>query len=156
MWRMNFDYADAEPQNLLGVGHDVGGVPRMQAAAEQQSLGIRLYIVGNELGHPVGEANHFGCNVVDQGCTVDAAGVEVLQECLGRATEFRNLIEVGPLPFHQFQRLGLEHLDRLDVDVAVGDHQWPVTASSGRIADALVGWRCREHCAPGEYAEHLP
>ena len=34
---------------------------------------------------------------------------------------FNNLIEVRPLLFHQRQRLGLEHLDGLDVYVAVGN-----------------------------------
>src|SRR5262249_5153325 len=65
---------------------------------------------------------HLRSDVVDQHGTVDAAGVEEFQERLGRAAELDNLVEVRALLLHQLQRVRLEHLHRLDVDVAIGDH----------------------------------
>src|SRR5438552_18927318 len=38
-----------------------------------------------------------------------------------RVAELGNLFKVRPLLFHYLQRVRLEHFDRLDVDVAVGD-----------------------------------
>jgi hypothetical protein len=69
----------------------------------------------------MGKANHFRSNIVDEHRSVNAANVKVVQEHLGRTAKFNNLIEVRPLLFHQLQRLGLEHLDGLDVYVTVGN-----------------------------------
>jgi hypothetical protein len=51
MGRMNFDHLQAEAQDVFHIGQHVRGVPRMQAAAREQSLRIFLHIVGNELVH---------------------------------------------------------------------------------------------------------
>ena len=118
---MNLDHPDAQPQNLLHVRHYVGRMPRMQTPAGDQPLRICLNIIGHELIHAMGKANHLRGNIVDEHRSVDAANVKVVQEYLGRTAKFNNLIEVRPLLFHQLQRLGLEHLDGLDVYVAVGN-----------------------------------
>ena len=49
MRRVNFDHAQAEAQDMLDIGHDVRGVPRMQAATGDQALGIMFRIVGDKL-----------------------------------------------------------------------------------------------------------
>src|SRR5437588_845623 len=55
----------------------------------------------------------------------------------GRAAELGDLIEVRPLVLHQFQRVRLEHLHRLDVNVAVGDQvvdPWPLVVAAANSA----------------------
>ena len=100
MRRMNLDHPDAEPQDLLHVRQYVGCMPRMQTPAGDQPLRICLNIIGHELIHAVGKANHFRSHIVDQHRSVDAANVKVVQEYPGRTAKFNNLIEVRPLPFH--------------------------------------------------------
>jgi hypothetical protein len=46
---MNLDHANAETQDVLDIRHDVGSVPRMQAAAGDQTPGIVFRVVGDEL-----------------------------------------------------------------------------------------------------------
>ena len=75
---MNLDHPNAEAKQLLHVGHDIGGVPRMQAAAGEQALGILFHVVGDELIHAGGEADDFGGNVVDQHGAIDAGFVEMI------------------------------------------------------------------------------
>ena len=112
-----------EAQDVLDIRHDVGGVPRMQAAAGDQALGIVLRVIGDELIDRGRQADHFRRDVVDQRGTVNAATVQIFQEGLGRAAIFGDLVEIGALALHQFQRLRLEQFDRIDVDVAVSDHR---------------------------------
>ena len=123
----------------------------MQAAAGQQALGIFFHIVGDELVHSAGKSDHFRGNVVDEHGPIDAARVEELEKGLGRAAEFDDLVEVWPLLLHQFQRVGLEHLHRLDVDVAVGDHQSFTAQKDTR----RINSRRREHRTLGKYSNHL-
>src|ERR1700686_4103561 len=124
----------------------------MQTAAGEQALRILLHIVGDELVHSVGEPDHLRSNIVDEHGTVDAAGVEELEKSLGRSAKLDDLVEVWTLLFHQFQRMGLEHFHGLDVNVAVGNHQWLVIraslnlrqkntrAISSRLRPALPFW----------------
>ncbi len=80
------------------------------------------FIVRNELIYSVGEADDFRRDVVDEHGAVDAACIQIFEEGFGRSAELDDLVEVRPVLLHQFQRMGLEHLHRLDVDVAVSDH----------------------------------
>ena len=92
---------------------------------EISRLGSCLRVIGDELVDRGGKADHFRRNVVDQRSAVNAATVQILQESLGRAAIFDDLFEIGALALHQFKRMRLEQFDRLDMDVAVGDHeQW--------------------------------
>ena len=81
--RVDLDHLNAEPQDLLHIGENVGSVPRMQAAAGKQARRIFLHIVGDELIHAAGEADHFRGNVVDEHGAIDAARVEKLEERFG-------------------------------------------------------------------------
>ena len=49
MRRVDLDHANAEAKDVLDIRHDVGGVPRMQAATGDQAFGIVLRVVGDEL-----------------------------------------------------------------------------------------------------------
>ena len=98
-------------------------VPRMQASAGKQAFGIFLHVIGDELVHSVGEADHFRGHVVNQHGAIDAARIHVLEKRFWGAAEFGDLVEVGALGFHQRERVGFEHLDGLNVDVAVGDQK---------------------------------
>src|SRR5437660_6721505 len=133
MRRMNLDHAKAEAQNVLDIRHDVGGVPRMQAAAGDQALGIVLRVVGDELIDGGSKAHHLRGNVVDQSSAVNAATVQIFKEGFGRAAILGDLIEVGALALHQFKGMRLDEFERLDVEVAVGDHhQWSVVGGQFR------------------------
>ena len=128
---MDLDHSNAEAEKLLDIGHDVRSVARMQAAAGDQPLRIFLGVVGDELIDTTREADDFGRDVVDEHRAIDAGFVEVLKKGLRRAAEFDDLIVIRALLLHQFKCFGLEHLDRLDMDVAVGDH-WGLVSRSIR------------------------
>src|SRR5271169_935068 len=125
---MNFDHPDAKPENLFDIGEHVRGVTRVQTAAGEQSPGVSLHIIGNELIHTIGETDDLGRDVIDEHGTVNAAGIQILQKSAGRAAAFGNLLKVWSLFLHQLQRLGLEHFHGLNVDVAVGNHTQLVMA----------------------------
>ena len=95
----------------------------MQAAAGKQPLGICFDIVGDELIHAGGEADDLGRHVVDEHRPIYSRLVEVLKESFRGSAELDDLAKVRPVLLHQFQRMGLEHLNGLDVDVAVGDQE---------------------------------
>ena len=128
MGRMDLDEFDPQPNNLLHVGKNVVGVPGVYAAARNQSLRISLNIVGDELVDRRGKADHLGRHVIDQHRAIHANRVEVLQECLRRATILRHQVEILARFLHEGQRLRLEQLHRLDVNMAISDDhsQWLV------------------------------
>src|ERR1700728_4581259 len=103
-------------------------MPRVQAAAREQPLWIFPNIIRDELIDAIGKADYLRRNVVDERRAVDAASVQMFQKCFRRATELGNLREVRPLLFHEFQRLGLKHLQRRELDVAVCDHSAKLTS----------------------------
>src|SRR5256884_9479621 len=121
MWRMNFNHADTEPQKLFRVGHHVRSVPRMQSATGEQPSGILFHVVCDELVYTVGKTNHLRRNVIDEHRAIDARIVQMFQKGFRRPAEFSDLLKVRSVLLHELQRVGLEHFDRLDVDVAVGD-----------------------------------
>jgi len=118
---MNLDHPDAKPQNLVDVGQDVGGMSRVQTAAGEKTPGIFPGVVGDKLIYSGGEPDDFRRDIVDEHRAIDASFIQVIQEGMGRTAELRDLIEVGPLSLHQFKRVRLEHLKRLDVNVAISD-----------------------------------
>jgi hypothetical protein len=67
------------------------------------------------------ETNHLRRHVIDEYGTIDARFIQILEERPRGPAEFGNLLEVRPLSFHELERVWLEHLERLNVDVAVGD-----------------------------------
>ena len=119
---MNLDHAQTKTQDVLDIRHDVGGVPRMQAAAGDQALGIVLRVIGNELVDLGGKANHLRCDIVDERGTVDAAAIQIFEKGLRRAAILGDLIEIGALALHQLKCNRFVQIDRRNVDVAVGDH----------------------------------
>ena len=140
---MDLDHAKAETQDVLDIRHDVSGVPRMQAAARDQALGIVLRVVSNKLIDRRRKAHHLGRNVVDQCSTVNAATIQILQEGFGRAAIFDDLIEIGALALDHFQRMRLDEFHWLDVDVAVGDQnssQFSVVSSQFSVGQASLNW----------------
>src|SRR5882757_1073026 len=116
MRRMDFDHADPQPQNLFHISQNICGVPRMQAAAREQSFRIFLHVVDDELIYAVREADHFGRDVVDEDSTVDATGVQVFQKLLRGPAEFYDLLKVWPSSLYEFERMRFEHLQRLDMN----------------------------------------
>ena len=108
----------------------------MQAAAGNQPLRICFHIIRYELVYSAREPDHFRRHVVDKHRPVHTAAVEILEERLRRPAELHNLLEVRPLLLHELQRLGLEHLYRLDMNVAVGDqsNSWSLSWTRWRGA----------------------
>src|SRR4051812_9086175 len=119
---MNLDHANAQPHDLLHVTLGVGSMPRMHAAARNQPLGIFLHIVGDKCVDGRSESNQLRRDIIDEHRAIDADLVQMLEKLLRRAAELDHLIEVGALPLHGSQRRRFEHLNRLNVNVAVGDH----------------------------------
>ena len=97
MRRVNLDHAQAKAQNVLDIRHDVGGVPRMQAATGDQTFGIILRVVGDELIDGGRKADDFRRHIIDQSGPVDAATVQIFQKGFWRAAILGNFIEVGAL-----------------------------------------------------------
>src|SRR5277367_5520697 len=94
----------------------------MEAAAGKQPLGIFFNVVGDELIYAVCESDYVWRHIVDECRTVDSAGVEIAEERFRRAAVFGDLLKVRPLLLHQLERLWLKHLQRRDMNVAVGNH----------------------------------
>jgi hypothetical protein len=121
MRRMDLNQPDPEPHQVLDIGHDVRGVPWMQRPARDQPPPIFLHVIGDELVHAGRESDHLRRHVVDEHRAIDPRLVQVMKEGARRPAELLDLRELRPLGLHQAQRLRLEHLQRLNVDVAVGD-----------------------------------
>src|SRR3954467_13711123 len=120
---MNLDHANAQPHDLLHVTLGVGSMPRMHAAARNQPLGIFLHIVGDKCVDGRSESNQLRRDIIDEHRAIDADLVQMLEKLLRRAAELDHLIEVGALLLHGSQRRRFEHLNRLNVNVAIGDHR---------------------------------
>ena len=73
MRRGDLDHANAKPQNVLNISHDVGGMPGMEAAAGDQPLGIVFNIIAYKLVDLGGQADDLGCHVVNQDSAVNSA-----------------------------------------------------------------------------------
>jgi hypothetical protein len=97
---------------------------RGQRSARQQAARVGLAVLGDpgiDLG---GEADHVRRHIVDQHGAVDAGGVQIVQESARRTDDAKGLIEIRPGVAHDRQRGGLEHLERGDVDVAIGNQHF--------------------------------
>src|SRR5262249_648866 len=121
MRRMNFDHTDSEAEQLLYVGKNVRCVARMKAGARNQARGVFFRVIGHELIHFGSEPDHFGSYIIDENSPFDTRSIKMLQKNFRRTAKLRDLIEILPLPFHQFQRVRLKEFEWLDVDVAIGD-----------------------------------
>src|SRR6266480_2479267 len=93
----------------------------MQAATGEQPSGIFFHVVGDELVHARSESDHLRRDIIDEHSAIDARIVQMFQKGFRRPAEFSDLLKVRSVLLHELQRVGLEHFDRLDVDVAVGD-----------------------------------
>jgi hypothetical protein len=94
----------------------------MDSAAGNQAFRVSLHVLGNELIHFFSKSYYVGRDIIYQHCPVNAGCVQIFQESIRRTTEFGDLLKVRPMFLHQFQRLRSEHVQRLDMNVAVGDH----------------------------------
>src|SRR5205823_13324836 len=75
--RMNFNQANAEADNLLHICQNIVGMPRMQAAAGDEPLGIFLNVVGNECVDLGGEADDLRRHIINEYGAIDAALVQI-------------------------------------------------------------------------------
>jgi hypothetical protein len=96
-------------------------MPGMKASTRDQTHGICFGVVGHPLVDCRTETDYFRRHVIDQDGPVHSGSVQILKKSFGRMTEFGDLIEIRPFSFYKLQGRRLEHLQRLDVDVAVGD-----------------------------------
>src|ERR1035438_2935090 len=118
---VNLNHADLQPQNLLHVRHDVVGVAGMEAAARDKPLGIFLCIVGNKLIDLGSKANYVGRKIVDESGAIHAGGVQIFEKGLGGFAVLLDLLKMRPLPPDQLQVGRLDHLHRMNMNVAVSD-----------------------------------
>ena len=134
---MDFDHTNAKSQDLLHIRQDVRGVPRVQASAGNQALRIFLGVVGDKLIYACGKPNHFRRDIVNEHRPVDTGPIKIFQESFRGAAELGDFLEIGSLLFHQLQRLRLEHLHGLDMNVAVGDQVRGLSLDVGRWPENL-------------------
>ena len=121
MGRVDLDHANVKAQDLLDIGENILALSGMQAATRDQTFRIFLDVIGDPLIDGIAETDDFRRNVVDEHATIDAHNIHVLEKCLGRAAVLGDLFEILPLAPHQLHGVRAEHLDRSDMDVAVGD-----------------------------------
>src|SRR5437879_1753995 len=120
---MNLDHANGEFHNMFHVMSGILRVPRMHAATRNKSLRILLHVVSDKLIDIRRESDHFWRHVVDKNSPFHADLIQMVKELLRRAAKFNDVIEIRTLLFHGGKSCWLEHLDRLNVNVAVGDHR---------------------------------
>jgi len=88
---------------------------------ESSRLGFSLPVIRHPLIHFMREAHGFRGNVIDKHGAVDADGVQVFQQRFRRMAVLQDVVIVAARLLHDLKRPGLEHLDGLNVDVAVSD-----------------------------------
>ena len=118
---MNLNHANLKPQNLFQFCFKVSTMPWMNAATGNQPHRIFFHIVCNELVDSRSKSNHFGGHIVDEDSPIDPGVVQILQKGFRRSAEFRDLIEVRALLFHQLQSGSPKHFQWLNVNVAVSN-----------------------------------
>ncbi len=87
----------------------------------QQSLGVSFAVIGDPGVHFIGKTEYVRRYVVDKHGAVETNLVHVREELLRAAAELLDLLELGTLFLHKRERLGLEHLHGLDVNVTISD-----------------------------------
>lgn len=122
--RMDLDEANAEPNQIIHLRLHVERVPGMHAAAGDQAPGIFLAIVGYPLVHLMAEAHGFRRYIINEHGAVNADGVQILEQGLGRPAVLQDVLIMASGLLHYFKRPSLEHIDGLNVDVAVGDEHF--------------------------------
>src|SRR5580658_10222172 len=120
---MDFETADAQPFEAVHLGGGVRDIFRMHGAESQQSLGIGGTIFGDPVVYFGGEADYFRAYVVDQAGALDFGGVHEFQEFGGAGGVFFHLIVIAAAAFDQFQRGGIDHAVRVDVNVNVNNRR---------------------------------
>src|SRR5580658_1178520 len=120
---MDFETADAQPFEAVHLGAGVRDIFRMHGAESQQSLGIGGTIFGDPVVYFGGEADYVRADVVDQAGALDFGGVHKFQEFHGAGGVFFHFIVIAAPALDQFQRRGIDHSVRVDVDVNVNDRR---------------------------------
>jgi hypothetical protein len=95
----------------------------MNGATRDEAARIFFHVTGDPGVDFRSEAHHFRSHVIDKHRAPDLLRVQVVQERARRTAAFENVLVGAAGALHDFKRGGLEHLDRLDVDVAVGDQK---------------------------------
>src|SRR5277367_2156335 len=93
----------------------------MHGAECQQALRIGGTIFGDPVVYFGGEADYVRADVVDQAGALDFGGVHKFQECGGAGGVFFYFVVIAAAAFDQFQRGGVDHSVRIDVNVNVND-----------------------------------
>jgi hypothetical protein len=94
----------------------------MQGTAGQQAFRIGLAVVGYPGVNFGGKADHIGSDIINENGPADSGAIQVPQKFLGRAAAGGHLIECRPLRLHELQRCRLEHLQGLDMNMAISNH----------------------------------
>jgi hypothetical protein len=94
----------------------------METAAGKQAMRILFGIPGDKLIDRGCESNYLWGNIVDQCSSINTRIIQVIEKCHRGPAEFADLLEVGSPFFYQFKGVRLEHLERLNVNMAVSDH----------------------------------
>src|SRR5204862_58515 len=123
VWRMDLDEPDAKLDDLFHILMHVRGMFRMHTAARDQTFWIGLAVVRYPLVDSAGKSHHLRRNVIDEHRAIKPNGIHICQQGLRIAAELKDIVITSASTLHHLKRGGLEHRNRLDVDVAVGDEQ---------------------------------
>src|SRR5271156_4393605 len=120
---MHFEPPDAYFFEAVHFGGGVLYIFRMHGPKRQQSLGIGGTIFGDPIVYFGGETDYVRADVIDQAGALDFRGVHKFQE-FGRARRvFFHFIVIAAATFDEFERGGIDHSVRVDVDVNVNDRR---------------------------------
>ena len=120
---MELQHPDPEPfQEPRGFSGGVADEPRVDRAHRDQPVLVAPHEVGDPVVHAIGKTHDLGRHIVDQGCPFDRLLVHQPEQLLRAPPSPLDPLEVvARAAGHDGERLGLQLLPRLDVDVAVED-----------------------------------
>jgi hypothetical protein len=119
--RMDLDQPYAQPYQVVHHLMDVQRVPRKHAASRKQPLRILLAVVRHPWVYFVGETHRLRRNIINEHRPLHADGIHILQQRLGRPAVLQDVLIMPARFLHHLKRPGPEHLDGLNMDVAVSD-----------------------------------
>ncbi len=118
---MDFQPADPEFRKAVHFGCGIGNVFRMHRAKSDQPFRRCGAIARNPVIHFGRKADYFRADIINQAGALDADGVQKFQKSFGVGYEALDIGIIAAAALDQFERLRLEHVQRLDVDVDIND-----------------------------------
>ena len=118
---MNFQSANAEARDAIDFGARVGNIFWMDGAEGEKAIGRDGTIIRDPVVHGMMKSHQIGRDVIDQAGALDTERIEESEERFGIGGIFFDVGVILAAFFDERERLGLEHVQRLNVNVDVDD-----------------------------------